>query len=354
MKITRQVRVGKVLVGGGAPIAIQSMSTFNPVDVSYAAAQINALGEAGADIVRMAVPNKQAAEALADLKKVTKVPLVADIHFDYRLALTAMESGIDALRINPGNIGKRENVIKVVSMAKEKQIPIRIGINAGSLPMHILKEHGGHPTAEGMVAGALEHVKILEEENFFDIVISVKATDVPMMVKANRMLFEKTIYPLHLGVTEAGTLYRGTIKSAIGIGTLLLDGIGDTIRVSLTDDPLKEVKAAKEILSSIGKQLYGPVMISCPTCGRTQVNLIKMAQIVEEKLQQFKKPIKVAVMGCPVNGPGEAREADFGIAGGKGCGLLFKKGKVIRSVPEEQLIDALMEEIEKFEKEGDI
>lgn len=354
MKITRQVRVGKVLVGGGAPIAIQSMSTFNPVDVSYAAAQINALGEAGADIVRMAVPNKQAAEALADLKKVTKVPLVADIHFDYRLALTAMESGIDALRINPGNIGKRENVIKVVSMAKEKQIPIRIGINAGSLPMHILKEYGGHPTAEGMVAGALEHVKILEEENFFDIVISVKATDVPMMVKANRMLSEKTIYPLHLGVTEAGTLYRGTIKSAIGIGTLLLDGIGDTIRVSLTDDPLKEVKAAKEILSSIGKQLYGPVMISCPTCGRTQVNLIKMAQIVEEKLQQFKKPIKVAVMGCPVNGPGEAREADFGIAGGKGCGLLFKKGKVIRSVPEEQLIDALMEEIEKFEKEGDI
>lgn len=354
MKITRQVRVGKVLVGGGAPIAIQSMSTFNPVDVSYAAAQINALGEAGADIVRMAVPNKQAAEALADLKKVTKVPLVADIHFDYRLALTAMESGIDALRINPGNIGKRENVIKVVSMAKEKQIPIRIGINAGSLPMHILKEYGGHPTAEGMVAGALEHVKILEEENFFDIVISVKATDVPMMVKANRMLSEKTIYPLHLGVTEAGTLYRGTIKSAVGIGTLLLDGIGDTIRVSLTDDPLKEVKAAKEILSSIGKQLYGPVMISCPTCGRTQVNLIKMAQIVEEKLQQFKKPIKVAVMGCPVNGPGEAREADFGIAGGKGCGLLFKKGKVIRSVPEEQLIDALMEEIEKFEKEGDI
>ena len=354
MKITRQVRVGKVLVGGGAPIAIQSMSTFNPVDVSYAAAQINALGEAGADIVRMAVPNKQAAEALADLKKVTKVPLVADIHFDYRLALTAMESGIDALRINPGNIGKRENVIKVVSMAKEEQIPIRIGINAGSLPMHILKEYGGHPTAEGMVAGALEHVKILEEENFFDIVISVKATDVPMMVKANRMLSEKTIYPLHLGVTEAGTLYRGTIKSAIGIGTLLLDGIGDTIRVSLTDDPLKEVKAAKEILSSIGKQLYGPVMISCPTCGRTQVNLIKMAQIVEEKLQQFKKPIKVAVMGCPVNGPGEAREADFGIAGGKGCGLLFKKGKVIRSVPEEQLIDALMEEIEKFEKEGDI
>lgn len=353
MKITRQVRVGNVLVGGGAPIAIQSMSTFNPVDVSYAAAQINALGDAGADIVRMAVPNKQAAEALEDLKKVTKVPLVADIHFDYRLALTAMESGIDALRINPGNIGKRENVVKVVNMAKEKNIPIRIGINAGSLPIHILKEYGGHPTAEGMVAGALEHVKILEEEQFYNIVISVKATDVPMMVKANRMLSEKIIYPLHLGVTEAGTLYRGTIKSAIGIGTLLLDGIGDTIRVSLTDDPLKEVKAAKEILSSIGKQLYGPVMISCPTCGRTQVNLIKMAQIVEEKLQQFKKPIKVAVMGCPVNGPGEAREADFGIAGGKGSGLLFRKGKVIRSVPEDQLIEALMEEIEKFEKEGD-
>lgn len=247
--MTRQIKVGDVLIGGSAPIAIQSMSTFSPADTEYAAAQINALDEAGADIVRLAVPDKKAAEALGVLRAKVKVPLVADIHFDYRLALTAMESGIDALRINPGNIGKRENVIKVVTMAKEKNIPIRIGINAGSLPEYILEEYGGHPTAEGMVAGALEHVRILENENFHNIVISVKSTDVPMMVRANRMLHDKVDYPLHLGVTEAGTLYRGTIKSAVGIGALLLDGIGDTIRVSLTDDPVKEVKAAKEILS---------------------------------------------------------------------------------------------------------
>ena len=333
--MTRQIKVGDVLIGGSAPIAIQSMSTFSPADTEYAAAQINALDEAGADIVRLAVPDKKAAEALGVLRAKVKVPLVADIHFDYRLALTAMESGIDALRINPGNIGKRENVIKVVTMAKEKNIPIRIGINAGSLPEYILEEYGGHPTAEGMVAGALEHVRILENENFHNIVISVKSTDVPMMVRANRMLHDKVDYPLHLGVTEAGTLYRGTIKSAVGIGALLLDGIGDTI------------------LSSVGLQQYGPVLVSCPTCGRTQVNLIEMAQEVEKRLEKFKKPVRVAVMGCAVNGPGEAREADFGIAGGKGAGLLFRKGKVIRSVPEPELIDALMEEIEKYENEGE-
>ncbi|WP_296953833.1 flavodoxin-dependent (E)-4-hydroxy-3-methylbut-2-enyl-diphosphate synthase [uncultured Dialister sp.] len=351
--MTRKVKVGHVTIGGGSPIAIQSMSTFSPVDTEYAAAQINALKEAGADIVRVAVPDRKAAEALGELRSRVTVPLVADIHFDYRLALTAMESGIDALRINPGNIGRRENVVKVVDMAKEKHIPIRIGINAGSLPAEILERFGGHPTAEGMVEGALNHVKILEEEDFHDIVISVKSTDVPMMVKANRLLHEKVDYPLHLGVTEAGTLYRGTIKSAIGIGALLLDGIGDTIRVSLTDDPVKEVKAAREILSAAGMQQYGPVLVSCPTCGRTQVNLIEMAQEVEKKIEHFKKPIRVAVMGCAVNGPGEAREADFGIAGGKGSGLLFRKGKVIRSVPETELIDALMEEIETFENEGE-
>ena len=350
MDKTRQVNVGGVAIGGGAPVAIQSMSTFSPVDTEYAAAQINALHKAGADIVRVAVPDKRAAEALGDLRRLVDVPLVADIHFDYRLALTAMDSGIDALRINPGNIGKRENVVKVVEKAKEKHIPIRIGINAGSLPVEILDRYGGHPTAEGMVEGAMSHVKILEEEGFYDIVISVKSTDVPMMVKANRLLHEKVNYPLHLGVTEAGTLYRGTIKSAIGIGSLLLDGIGDTIRVSLTDDPLKEVKAAKEILSSVGMQQYGPVLISCPTCGRTQVNLIEMAKEVEEKISHFKKPIKVAVMGCAVNGPGEAREADFGIAGGKGSGLVFHKGKILRSVPEDQLIDALMDEIRAYEE----
>lgn len=350
---TRKVKVGSVVIGGSSPIAIQSMSTFNPVETEAAAAQINALHDAGADIVRVAVPDRKAAMALRDLRAKVRVPLVADIHFDHRLALTAMESGIDALRINPGNIGKRENVVKVVDMAKEKRIPIRIGINAGSLPESILQEFGGHPTAEGMVEGALSHVRILEEEGFHDIVISVKSSDVPMMIRANRLLAEKTNYPLHLGVTEAGTLYRGTIKSAIGIGSLLMDGIGDTIRVSLTDDPLREVKAAKEILSALGIQQYGPTLISCPTCGRTQVDLIEMAKEVEEKIQKFKKPVKVAVMGCVVNGPGEAREADFGIAGGKHTGLVFRKGKVLKSVPESELVDALMEEIEKFENEGD-
>lgn len=353
MRKTRQVNVGGVLVGGGAPVAIQSMSTFNPVDTEYAAAQINALHKAGADIVRVAVPDKKAAEALGKLREKVDVPLVADIHFDYRLALTAMESGIDALRINPGNIGGRDHVVKVTDMAKEKHIPIRIGINAGSLPAEVLDRYGGHPTAEGMVEGALSHVRILEEEGFRDIVISVKSSDVPMMVKANRLLAKRVDYPLHLGVTEAGTLYRGTIKSAIGIGSLLLDGIGDTIRVSLTDDPLKEVSAAKEILSSVGIQQYGPVLISCPTCGRTQVNLIEMAKEVEARLQKIKAPIRVAVMGCAVNGPGEAREADFGIAGGKGTGLLFRKGKVLRSVPEERLIDELMQEIKQFESKGE-
>lgn len=347
MKMTRQIHVRDVAVGGGAPVSIQSMSTFSPVDTANAAAQINALGEAGADIVRVAVPDRKAAAAILDLKRLTKVPLVADIHFDYRLALTAMEAGVDALRINPGNIGKRENVVKVVAMAKEKHIPIRIGINAGSLPEDILEAHGGHPTAEGMAEGAMRHVKILEEEDFHDIVLSVKSTDVPMMVRANRILSAETDYPLHLGVTEAGTAYRGTVKSAIGIGALLLDGIGDTIRVSLTDDPLKEVRAGKEILSSLGLAQYGPVLISCPTCGRTQVELIEMAHEVEERLTEFKKPLRVAVMGCAVNGPGEAREADFGIAGGRGSGFLFSKGKVLRSVPESELIDALMEEIRK-------
>lgn len=351
MNHTRQVNVGGVRIGGGAPIAIQSMSTFSPTDTARAAAQINALGEAGADIVRVAVPDKKAAEALRDLRALTEVPIVADIHFDYRLALTAMEAGVDGLRINPGNIGRRENVVKVVEMARQTGTPIRIGINAGSLPQDLLDAAGGHPTAEGMVEGALRHVRILEEENFRDIVISVKSSDVPMMVRANRILAEQTEYPLHLGVTEAGTEYRGTVKSAIGIGALLLDGIGDTIRVSLTDDPLKEVRAAREILSSLGIQQYGPVLISCPTCGRTQVNLIHIAQEVEERLKEFKSPLRIAVMGCAVNGPGEAREADFGIACGKGSGLLFSKGQVLRSVPENELIDALLDEIRRYEEQ---
>ncbi len=352
MKQTRQVRVADVAIGGGAPVAIQSMSTYSPLDAARCAAQINALGAAGADIVRIAVPDKKAAEAIRDVKALTRVPLVADIHFDYRLALTAMDAGIDALRINPGNIGKRENVVRVVDMARQKKIPIRIGINAGSLPQDILDRTGGHPTAEGMVEGALSHVKILEEEHFEDIVISVKSTDVPMMIRANRLLSEKVNYPLHLGVTEAGTERRGTIRSVIGIGTLLADGIGDTLRVSLTADPLKEVFAAKEILSALGLASYGPVLISCPTCGRTQIDLIPLATEVEERLKEIKAPIKVAVMGCAVNGPGEAREADFGIAGGHGSGLIFKKGKILRSVPEKDLVEELMKEIQEAVGKG--
>ena len=351
MSEKKAVLCRNVKIGGGAPVSIQSMTNTPTADVKATMEQIRRLEEAGCQIVRMAVPDMEAARALYDIRKQTDLPLVADIHFDHRLALEAIRAGMDKIRINPGNIGKRENVVKVVDMAKEKHIPIRIGINAGSLPEDILAAHGGHPTAEGMVEGALSHVRILEAEGFYDIVISVKSSDVPMMVKANRLLSEKVDYPLHLGVTEAGTLYRGTIKSAIGIGSLLLDGIGDTIRVSLTDDPMKEVKAAKEILSSVGMQQYGPVLISCPTCGRTQVNLIEMAKEVEEKISHFKKPIKVAVMGCAVNGPGEAREADFGIAGGKGSGLVFRKGKILRSVPEDRLIDALMEEIRAYEEE---
>ncbi len=350
MKQTRQVSVGRVRIGGGAPVSIQSMGTINPIDTARAAAQINALGAAGADIVRVAVPDKKAAEALKELRKLTAVPLVADIHFDYRLALTAMEAGIDGLRINPGNIGRRENVVKVVERAKEVGIPIRIGINAGSLPQDILDAYGGHPTAEGMAEGAMRHVRILEEEGFRDIVLSVKSTDVPMMVRANRILSRETEYPLHLGVTEAGTEYRGTIKSAIGIGALLLDGIGDTTRVSLTDDPLKEVRAAKEILSALGLAQYGPVLISCPTCGRTQVDLIHIAKEVEERLKEFKSPLRIAVMGCAVNGPGEAREADFGIACGRGSGLLFSRGQVLRSVPEGELVEVLMNEIRRYEE----
>ena len=350
-QLKREVKIGNVTIGGKNPIAVQTMLNVPVEDIEGNVAQAKRCEAAGCQILRVTCPSPADAKCIEAVKNAVNIPIVADIHFDYKMAIAAMENGADKIRINPGNIGSRDNVVKVVDMAREKQIPIRIGINAGSLPQHILDAYGGHPTAEGMVAGAMEHVKILEEENFHDIVISVKSTDVPMMVKANRLLHEQVNYHLHLGVTEAGTLYRGTIKSAIGIGSLLLDGIGDTIRVSLTDDPLKEVKAAKEILSSVGMQQYGPVLVSCPTCGRTQVDLIHMAQEVEEKIQKFKKPIRVAVMGCAVNGPGEAREADFGIAGGKGSGLLFRKGKILRSVPEEELIPALMEEIEKFENQ---
>ena len=276
------------------------------------------------------------------------IPLIADIHFDYRLALQAIDSGIDGLRINPGNIGSIDNVVKVVEKAKPKLIPIRIGVNAGSLPQHVLDAHGGHPTADGMVETALEHIRILESLEYDQMKVSIKATDVPLMIEAYRKLSSKIPYPLHLGVTEAGTIKQGTIKSAIGIGTLLADGIGDTIRVSLTGDPIHEVEVAKTILSSLELRTFGATMISCPTCGRCQVNLFNMADIVEERLKSIKAPIRVAVMGCVVNGPGEAREADFGIAGGKGQGIIFRKGKVLKTVPEQELVDTLFAEIDQY------
>lgn len=352
-KPTRELKLGNVIIGNNSPISIQSMITQNPVDIEESIAAINRLAVAGCDIVRVAVPDIKAAKAIKQIKERSMIPIIADIHFDYKLALIAIESGVDGLRINPGNIGKEENVIEVVKKAKENKIPIRIGINAGSLPASILKKYGGHPCADGMVEAAMEHIRILEKLEYYDMKISIKAADVPLMIEAYQKLSAKVNYPLHLGVTEAGTVKQGTVKSSIGIGALLAQGIGDTIRVSLTGDPIHEVEVAKMILSSLGLRSFGATMISCPTCGRCRVDLINMAEVVEERLKLIKHPIKVAVMGCVVNGPGEAREADFGIAGGVGCGIIFKKGKILRNVPEEKLIDELFIEIEKYlEKES--
>lgn len=347
-KPTKGIQVGTVHIGDNAPVSIQSMITTNPVKVEQSIEEINRLATAGCELVRLAVPDMAAAKAIRDIKERAMIPLIADIHFDYRLALQAIDSGIDGLRINPGNIGSIDNVIKVVEKAKPKLIPIRIGVNAGSLPQHVLDAHGGHPTADGMVETALEHIRILESLEYDQMKVSIKATDVPLMIEAYRKLSSKIPYPLHLGVTEAGTIKQGTIKSAIGIGTLLADGIGDTIRVSLTGDPIHEVEVAKTILSSLELRTFGATMISCPTCGRCQVNLFNMADIVEERLKAIKAPIRVAVMGCVVNGPGEAREADFGIAGGKGQGIIFRKGKVLKTVPEQELVDTLFAEIDQY------
>ena len=347
-KPTKGIQVGTVHIGDNAPVSIQSMITTNPVKVEQSIEEINRLATAGCELVRLAVPDMAAAKAIKDIKERAMIPLIADIHFDYRLALQAIDSGIDGLRINPGNIGSIDNVVKVVEKAKPKLIPIRIGVNAGSLPQHVLDAHGGHPTADGMVDTALEHLRILESLEYDQMKVSIKATDVPLMIEAYRKLSSKIPYPLHLGVTEAGTIKQGTIKSSIGIGTLLADGIGDTIRVSLTGDPIHEVEVAKTILSSLELRTFGATMISCPTCGRCQVNLFNMADIVEERLKAIKAPIRVAVMGCVVNGPGEAREADFGIAGGKGQGIIFRKGKVLKSVPEQELVDTLFTEIDQY------
>ena len=344
-KLTRKVKVGKVYVGGDAPVTIQSMNNTDTRDVEATLKQIRELYNAGCEIIRCTVPDMEAAEAIKEIVKQSPIPVVADIHFDYRLALKVVENGISAVRINPGNIGSIERVRMVAEACKAKNIPIRIGVNSGSLEKEIL-ERDGKPTAKGLVESALAHVKILEAVDFNDIVISIKSSDVRMMIDAYRLMSEKVDYPLHLGVTESGTPFRGTIKSSIGIGTLLAEGIGDTIRVSLTSDPIEEIKVAKEMLKALGLRKGGLEFVSCPTCGRTQIKLIEIANEVERRLEGNNKDIKVAVMGCIVNGPGEAREADIGIAGGKGEGIIFKKGEIIKKCKEEDLIEELMKEIE--------
>ncbi len=345
---TRAVWVGNVQVGGGAPVSVQTMTNTDTRDVDATVAQIRELATVGAEIVRLAVPDREAAAALTRIREaVPSVALVADIHFDYRLALAAIEAGMDGLRLNPGNIGGRDKVTAVVQAAGERGVPIRIGVNAGSLDRRILERYGG-VTAEAMVASALEHVAILEDQGFEAIKVSLKASDVPLTVAAYRLLAEKVDYPFHVGITEAGTLRGGLVKSAAGIGILLAEGIGDTVRVSLTAPPRYEVWAGYEILKALGLRRRGVELISCPTCGRCEIDVIGIAAEVEERLQDVTRPLKVAVMGCVVNGPGEAREADVGIAGGKGVGLLFRKGKPVRTVPESQLVDALFEELEKL------
>ncbi|MBQ7265967.1 MAG: flavodoxin-dependent (E)-4-hydroxy-3-methylbut-2-enyl-diphosphate synthase [Firmicutes bacterium] len=344
---TRVVNIGGVAVGGDNPIAIQSMCNTPTADVKKTVEQIKRLEEEGCEIIRVAVPDMEAASAIKQIKKSINIPLVADIHFDYRLALEAMENGVDKLRINPGNIGSEDRIKAVVDKAKQRHIPIRIGVNSGSLEKDILEKYGS-VTAQGLVESALRHVKILEKYDFYDTVISIKASNVPFSVETYGKLSESVDYPLHLGITEAGTLFSGTVKSAVGIGTILSMGIGDTIRVSLTGDPVEEVRVAKQILKSLELRHFGVSFVSCPTCGRTQIDLIDLANKVEKRLEDVNKNIKVAIMGCAVNGPGEAKEADIGIAGGKGYGLIFKKGEIIKKVKEEELLEALFEEIESL------
>lgn len=331
---SRKVKVRDIYVGGDAPITIQSMTNVRTSNVNEVLAQMNELHKAGCEIIRCAVLDMNDAEALKEITEKSPMPVVADIHFDYKLALKAIENGVSALRINPGNIGGIDRITKVAEACKAKNIPIRIGVNSGSVEKDILKKYG-KPTAEGLVESALRNVKILEDLDFFDIVISIKSSNVQMMIEAYRLIADKCDYPLHLGVTESGTVFKGTIKSSVGIGTLLAEGIGDTIRVSLTSDPVEEIKVASEILKSLGLKKSGVEFVSCPTCGRTQINLIKIAEEVEKKLENCKKQIKVAVMGCVVNGPGEAREADIGIAGGRGEGIIFRKGEIVRKVKED-------------------
>lgn len=345
MRDSKVVKVGNILIGGGNDVIIQSMTNTPTTDVEKTVNQIKKLQEEGCQLVRVTVNTEEAAKKIKEIKEKIDIPLVADIHFDYRLALLAIENGIDKLRINPGNIGSDEKVEIVVKKAMEKSIPIRIGVNSGSLEKTILEKYG-KPTSDAMVESALYHMRLLEKFNFTDIIISLKSSNVKMMVEAYRKLAKLCNYPLHLGVTEAGTAFQGTVKSAIGIGSLLVDGIGDTIRVSLTEDPVEEIKVAKEILKVLGLKEVGVEIVSCPTCGRTEIDLIGLAHQVEKEFEKVDKKIKIAVMGCVVNGPGEAKEADYGVAGGKGVGVLFKKGKIIKKVDEGDILKELKKLIE--------
>jgi (E)-4-hydroxy-3-methylbut-2-enyl-diphosphate synthase len=347
-KKTKQISIGGVKIGGGAPIAVQSMTNTFTHDVAATVAQIRRLEAVGCEIARVAVPDQAAAEAIISIKKGISIPLIADIHFDYRLALRSMEAGADALRINPGNIGTAKKVKAVAKEAKERGIPIRVGVNAGSLEKDLLKKYDG-VTPQGMVESALRHVELLRSFDFRDIKVSIKASDVLRTIEAYRLLSSQTDLPLHVGVTAAGSLVSGTVKSAIGIGILLAEGIGDTIRVSLTRDPVDEVRVGYEILKALKIRQRGPEIVSCPTCGRCDIDLVELVERLESTLLTRTTPVQLAVMGCVVNGPGEAREADIGIAGGKGHGVLFKKGKVVRKVPEDGLAEVLLEEVEKYE-----
>ena len=346
-RITRQLQLGSVFIGGDAPVSVQSMTNTRTDDAAATLKQIKELAAVGCDVIRCAVPDMPAAQALREIVAQSQIPVIADIHFDYKLALAAIDAGVNGLRLNPGNIGGREKVEAVVAAARIKNIPIRIGVNAGSLPKDLLEKYG-HPTAEALVEAAWRHIHILEELDYRNIKISLKAHDVPLTIAAYRLLAAQCDYPLHVGITEAGTVNSGIIKSAVGIGTLLAEGIGDTIRVSLTGDPVNEVKVAYNILKALGLREYGPTLISCPTCGRTRINLEKLALEVERRLDEIAEPITVAVMGCVVNGPGEAREADIGIAGGIGEGLLFRKGEIIKKVSEDKIVDELFDEIKKI------
>lgn len=344
---SRKLYCGNIAIGGDSPITVQSMTNTKTSDVNKTVEQINKLTELGCEIIRVAVPDLEAAAKLSEIKRNIKIPLIADIHFDYKLALESIKQGVDGLRLNPGNIGQADRVKEIVLEAKNAGIPIRIGVNSGSIEKSILSKYGG-PTAEGMVESALKHIHILEENNFDDIIISLKSTDIVMTINAYELMAEKVDYPFHVGITEAGTIWSGTIKSAVGLGSLLSRGYGDTIRVSLTGEPAEEIRVGWQILKSLRLRKKGVEIISCPTCGRTEIDLVSLAEKVENLFYGLDKDITIAVMGCAVNGPGEAKEADIGIAGGKGEGLIFKKGKLLKKVSEENLISELEKEINKI------